>query len=1733
MNETMSVTWVRDANGSYEVSSAEHVLQIMHKGTLYTDAGDAPAPTDYWAATSYYVQTSDVDLATFHEHIVPIGSSSDVFSASFDGGSYSISNWSYVNADNSLESVGLFGRCGGSTLQNIRLAGVWAVGKFGQHCGFLCGYIDGNGSIYNCEGNFEQGSSMSGETEFLYGGLGVLIGYCERTSIHGLTLRGSINVEQTTTSAGGVIGYAQVSSGGKISCVRNLATFPSGIKSTRIVGGVIAYLRTLNNTTVSNIVNVMHGDMDSNGYMSGGVIGHLFSYNGSTVDLPDFVDTIVNAMVGNISGDADSTGGIIGTFHTWSYNNKITRLANYMRGDINDGGGLIGTVYGSKGSNNHEISNSIVAMNGAADKALLQMHDNSQSWRVGIDATVNTEFGMTYNTNDASFEGELGEGFSEYWLLPGLPYLKLHSIDEKGNEYDWDFVYANVGGNPKFSAYTHASVHTGKMSALFAADFGTLPRQAITFANSTTGELFKYGAMEVVSTNATTVLDCEFPPTWVVDADGNYEVSSLEHLLQIMHKGSLYTDGGDAPGSYWGASTKFVQKGDIDLFYHHEHVIPIGSSSDLFTAHFDGSGFEIRNWSYDNSSNSVEHVGLFGKVNECTLQNIRLTGVWTMGGFGETGGLLCGGMWDSELYNCRGDFDEGTALAGGPTTGAHSGTMIGTCADSTIHGLTLCGTVDLAHSPTVRGCVIGRLYGSKAGSTVSYVRNLATFPSGNTCDSHCGGVIGSYEGGLALSNMLNAMQGDLQGGDGAGGVLGSISSLSALDTGPIDSLVNTMTGSISGGDPGGIAGVVRASGDQTTFIFTKLVNYATGNITGGGGGIFGKFECSLTGEVLYELKDSIVAMNGSVDHAVLAIVDGVPMDTVDVLVNTDFGMTFVTNDYTPATTVGEGFAHDPLFPDLPFVEFSSTDAKGNMYDWDFVYANVGGKADYSEYSHAILHTGAISAPFMADFGPLTERHLAYANVVTGELFAYGDVLVVSTDATTYVNRPFSLTWAMDANGNYEVSSVAHLVQIMHNGSRYEDEGDAPPAGQYMAASTKYIQTTSIDLSQHHGFILPIGTASNMFAASYDGDGFEIRQWAMTAFDVDSVGLFGDCSGCTLQNIRLAGVWTIGEFNRQCGFLCAKLENGGSVYNCEGHFDEGTKISGQPITTSGGLGTLIGGCLAGGSVHGLTVSGTVDVAEVYTMAGGVIGKCEEALSISRVRNLATFPSGINNSYIVGGVIGYVTTSFAISNIVNAMKGDLTAQSIVGGVIGRFLALGEGEHYLDGIVNVMTGNIVGKESSTNMGGIIGDFYSNAVDVKFTRLVNYMTGNIGDTTSSAGGGLVGNTQVSDSSNTNEISNSIVAMNGTVNNASIYRVQDPLNGGVSVVVNTDFGMTFTTNDFTPAASVGEGFLEFPMFPDLPYVDLRGTDEKGNVYEWDFVFANVGGKEKYSAYTHASIHTGKMTSPFFSDFGTLTGTHLAFANANTGELFTSGSVTAVVTDATTVLEYSLSTLATQASPIAVTTTVLPVAGAVDLKLTYQAPGGDEETAFTGFLDGAKSIEGLEPETEYTLRLYADMGSPAGYEFQEATLASTPANTAENYQVEDFVEDGEIRLDGLSSSAKQLMSAVLNELFTTGDAVRVGVGRSGRKFANAKFVNRGGTHRIKESESETIVEALLLPFDATSGVGQSVNLQLSDDSIKTVEYDDAQNTIVVDSSVYSPGDTFVIDGVKCTVFEDL
>ena len=209
------------------------------------------------------------------------------------------------------------------------------------------------------------------------------------------------------------------------------------------------------------------------------------------------------------------------------------------------------------------------------------------------------------------------------------------------------------------------------------------------------------------------------------------------------------------------------------------------------------------------------------------------------------------------------------------------------------------------------------------------------------------------------------------------------------------------------------------------------------------------------------------------------------------------------------------------------------------------------------------------------------------------------------------------------------------------------------------------------------------------------------------------------------------------------------------------------------------------------------------------------------------------------------------------------------------------------------------------------------------------------------------------------------------------------------------------------------------------------------------------------------------------------------------------------------------------ASTINIPVVVGEIAGAIGYNISYEGPTGGEITAVSGTTTLEHNITGLVPDTQYTIRLYADTGS--GYVLTEEVVATTLGNTAANYDKQDYAENGIFNLRPLMQASLGAIQSVLDGVFDTGDVL--GVSIPGKPI-DASFINIADNLSIRD------VDAVIIPFATTNGSGQDVNVTLSDEStIVTIAFDDTVNTITIDNVTYGPGDSLILDGKKVTVVD--
>ena len=194
------MTWVLDANSKHEVSSKEHLIQLMNNGILYTNAGSVP--TNFFS--SDYIQTAKIDLGGDSAGIIPIGGSTG-FSCEYDGKGFTVSNWFYVDPNigngSSIPSVGFFSYINVATAINIRIAGACTLGRFQARAGVFAGHVN-NSTAYNIEvdlspGSYiNQGDDPTGTTQ-----VGPVAGWIYGGAVMAVTFRGQIDSMVTSVNA--------------------------------------------------------------------------------------------------------------------------------------------------------------------------------------------------------------------------------------------------------------------------------------------------------------------------------------------------------------------------------------------------------------------------------------------------------------------------------------------------------------------------------------------------------------------------------------------------------------------------------------------------------------------------------------------------------------------------------------------------------------------------------------------------------------------------------------------------------------------------------------------------------------------------------------------------------------------------------------------------------------------------------------------------------------------------------------------------------------------------------------------------------------------------------------------------------------------------------------------------------------------------------------------------------------------------------------------------------------------------------------------------------------------------------------------------------------------------------------------------------------------------------------------------------------------------------------------
>ncbi len=258
----------------------------------------------------------------------PIGSSSKIYSGTFDGGGYTIHGL-YINKESSATYQGLFGYVNGATIQNVEILsptivlGSYYADYTPQYVGVIAGNAVGTSTISGCtvtDGSISILSSSSAPWNKA-NGVGGIVGYIAGDVVD--CVNEANIIASGAGRVGGIAGYVSGSNTNIVNCQNSgnisygeLYATSGANYNVSCVGGIVAQVNDgLTNVNIIGCVNTGNLDTHSN---VGGIVGRFVAKSGGV---------FASYSTGNVTSCNYRVGGLVGTFAATetlvTYQNKI------------------------------------------------------------------------------------------------------------------------------------------------------------------------------------------------------------------------------------------------------------------------------------------------------------------------------------------------------------------------------------------------------------------------------------------------------------------------------------------------------------------------------------------------------------------------------------------------------------------------------------------------------------------------------------------------------------------------------------------------------------------------------------------------------------------------------------------------------------------------------------------------------------------------------------------------------------------------------------------------------------------------------------------------------------------------------------------------------------------------------------------------------------------------------------------------------------------------------------------------------------------------------------------------------------------------------------------------------------------------------------------------------------------------------------------------------------------
>ncbi len=737
--------WLDEFRLYHRVLNATEIAAINHHGHYLSSCAELQAMNDDLTATYTLMQNIDCTGVDFE----PIGSGSDAFSGTFDGGGHVISNLSVTSA---TDKAGLFNRNSGEI----------------RHVGIVSGEINSPGA--------EDAGGIAG----------VNTGLIEYSFSW-------IPVTSSSDSAGGLVGYNE----GTID-----TSYAAGaVTASDSAGGLVGVMvdGELRNSYASGDVSGVANEGGVVGDLSGGAVENVFAVgavachdNCGGVVGNDHGVSVTNANwsiastgrsdCGTIAGNGCGDGSHALADFTW---NNIEPLSTMnTAGGWWMPGGLLPQLDWQAPQAYYRFAESLQddGVNGSstnlsfsADSALTPTYDTSvppssllingnSIELVGSDTqylSANT-FNGTLPTSNLTVCGWVQTSFPDAVIaqqgrVGGDSVTEyVFRINPEGYLNFWDYADEGYGfdyGNVDPTQHSDTAVDDGSWHLACFVKQGTEGTYyvdgqedgTVTAALDAT-----YSSNDLVI--GRDIRDSAAQFTGLIDDVRVYSRSLAAPELLAMIGGTVEISDCDefVAINLTGLSRNYVQTKDIDCST--TEFTPIGSSEEPFTGTYDGGGHVISGVTYNNSEQN--YVGLFARIAEGgTVENLGLIQS-SITGQDTVGGLVA--YNNGTISNCFVDARvTGEDTVGGLVGASNTGAVI---RDSYVRG-------------SVTGSsYVGGLVGYNGGAvTTTYAAAYVVVPE-DTND--VGGLIGFNEGtlqnsfvGLPLTMSSGSSHGQLVGGN--------------------------------------------------------------------------------------------------------------------------------------------------------------------------------------------------------------------------------------------------------------------------------------------------------------------------------------------------------------------------------------------------------------------------------------------------------------------------------------------------------------------------------------------------------------------------------------------------------------------------------------------------------------------------------------------------------------------------------------------------------------------------------------------------------------------------------------------------------------------------------------------------------------------------------------------------------------------------------------------------------